>query len=61
MATVEAGWNQGIRYFDTAPFYGSVRFGKILAKHNRNEYVVSSKVGRLILDEVGTGKRDRIQ
>eukprot|EP01132_Coremiostelium_polycephalum_P023334 gene23334-27763_t len=22
-ATVEAAWNQGVRYFDTAPFYGS--------------------------------------
>ena len=62
VATVEAAWKQGIRYFDTAPFYGSglseLRLGKILAKHNRNEYVLSSKVGRLILDEVVAGKRD---
>ena len=62
VATVEAAWKQGIRYFDTAPFYGfglsELRLGKILAKHNRNEYVLSSKVGRLILDEVVAGKRD---
>src|SRR5215469_9160864 len=33
-------------------------FRKILDEHNRNEYVLSSKVGRLILDEVVAGKRD---
>jgi D-threo-aldose 1-dehydrogenase len=62
VATVEAAWEQGIRYFDTAPFYGAglseLRLGKILAKHNRSDYLLSSKVGRLILDEVETGKRD---
>jgi D-threo-aldose 1-dehydrogenase len=61
-ATVEAAWQQGIRFFDTAPFYGAglseIRLGKALAKRKRNEYVLSSKVGRLILDEVETGKRD---
>jgi len=55
-ATLEAAWQQGTRYFDTAPFYGAglaeIRLGKELAKHKRNEYVLSSKVGRLILDEV---------
>ena len=62
VATVEAAWKQGIRYFDTAPFYGAglseIRLGRVLAKHKRNEYLLSSKVGRLILDEVETGKRD---
>lgn len=62
VATVEAAWQQGVRYFDTAPFYGAglseIRLGKALAKHKRNDYVLSSKVGRLILDEVETGKRD---
>jgi D-threo-aldose 1-dehydrogenase len=55
-ATVEAAWQHGIRYFDTAPFYGAglaeIRLGDILAKHKRSEYVLSSKVGRVILDEV---------
>jgi aryl-alcohol dehydrogenase-like predicted oxidoreductase len=35
-ATVEAAWDQGTRYFDTAPFYGAglseIRLGKILYK-----------------------------
>src|SRR5262245_9335571 len=55
-ATVDAAWQMGIRYFDTAPLYGAglseVRLGRALAKHKRDEYVLSSKVGRLILDEV---------
>jgi D-threo-aldose 1-dehydrogenase len=61
-ATVEAAWQQRIRYFDTAPFYGAglseIRLGKALAKRKRSEYLLSSKVGRLILEEVETGKRD---
>ncbi|MCC9206529.1 aldo/keto reductase [Arthrobacter sp. zg-Y769] len=55
LATVEAAWNEGIRYFDTAPFYGAglaeSRLGEVLSQHNRDEYVLSTKVGRLILDE----------
>ncbi|WP_193164291.1 aldo/keto reductase [Microbulbifer hainanensis] len=55
-ATVEAAWNDGIRYFDNAPFYGAglaeIRMGEALAGHPRDEYVISTKVGRLILDEV---------
>jgi D-threo-aldose 1-dehydrogenase len=54
-ATVDAAWAQGTRYFDTAPFYGAglseIRLGRILAKYPRGEYVLSTKVGRLILDE----------
>ncbi|MEV8022838.1 aldo/keto reductase [Streptomyces sp. NPDC086554] len=55
-ATVEAAWDQGIRYFDTAPFYGAglseLRLGEVLAGHPRDAYVLSTKVGRVILDEV---------
>ncbi|MCX4579398.1 aldo/keto reductase [Streptomyces sp. NBC_01571] len=55
-ATVEAAWDQGIRYFDTAPFYGAglseTRLGDVLARHPRDEFVLSTKVGRVILDEV---------
>ncbi|MFH8757108.1 aldo/keto reductase [Streptomyces atroolivaceus] len=54
-ATVEAAWGHGIRYFDTAPFYGAglaeIRLGEVLAAHPREEYVLSTKVGRLVLDE----------
>jgi D-threo-aldose 1-dehydrogenase len=56
LATVDAAWNAGTRFFDTAPFYGAglaeIRLGKILSKRPRNEYVLSTKVGRLILDEL---------
>jgi len=55
-ATVEAAWTAGTRYFDTAPFYGAglseIRLGKVLSKHRRSDYLLSSKVGRLILNEV---------
>lgn len=55
LATVEAAWNAGIRYFDTAPFYGAglaeLRLGEVLSQYNRDEYALSTKVGRLILDE----------
>jgi len=61
-ATVDADWQQGTRHPDTAPFHGAslseIRLGKALAKHKRGEYLLSSKVGRLILDEVETGRRD---
>jgi D-threo-aldose 1-dehydrogenase len=57
-ATVEAAWDQGGRYFDTAPFYGAglseIRLGKVVSKHNRDGYVLSTKVGRIILDEIET-------
>jgi D-threo-aldose 1-dehydrogenase len=55
-ATVQAAWNDGIRYFDNAPFYGAglaeIRMGEALADKPRSEYVISTKVGRLVLDEV---------
>ncbi|TFW20730.1 aldo/keto reductase [Duganella callida] len=56
LATVEAAWNQGVRYFDTAPLYGAglseLRIGEALAKYKRDKYILSTKVGRVILDEV---------
>ncbi|HEY3833633.1 MAG TPA: aldo/keto reductase [Acidimicrobiia bacterium] len=51
-ATVDAAWNAGIRYFDTAPFYGhglaEQRLGAGLAGRQRDDYVVSTKVGRVL-------------
>jgi D-threo-aldose 1-dehydrogenase len=51
-ATVERAWELGIRYFDTAPYYGSGdaerRLGAALRERPRDEYVVSTKVGRLL-------------
>jgi D-threo-aldose 1-dehydrogenase len=55
-ATVEAAWNDGIRFFDNAPFYGAglaeIRMGEALADKPRDQFAISTKVGRIILDEV---------
>ncbi|MDX3803232.1 aldo/keto reductase, partial [Streptomyces sp. AK04-3B] len=52
-AAVEAAWDAGIRYFDTAPHYGlglsEQRLGAALRHRPRTEYTVSSKVGRLLV------------
>ncbi len=62
-ATVRTAWDAGIRSFDTAPMYGNgaaeFRLGRALAGVPRDDYVLSSKVGRLIPghedgDAVGT-------
>jgi D-threo-aldose 1-dehydrogenase len=49
---VEEAWRRGIRYFDTAPHYGlglsERRLGAALAARPRDEYVISTKVGRLL-------------
>ena len=49
---VTAAWDRGIRYFDTAPHYGlglsERRLGSALRARPRNQYVVSTKVGRLL-------------
>lgn len=56
---VAAAWDTGIRYFDTAPHYGigtsERRLGQRLAGYPREEYLVSTKVGRLLLPGPGTG------
>lgn len=54
-ATVNAAWDRGIRFFDTAPLYGhglsESRVGAALSSHSRSEYVLATKVGR-VLDPV---------
>ncbi len=49
---LDAAWDSGIRYFDTAPHYGlglsERRLGAFLATKPRGEYVVSTKAGRLL-------------
>lgn len=53
-ATLDAAWNAGIRYFDTAPQYGlgrsEMRFADALARFDRDATTLSTKVGRLLLD-----------
>jgi len=50
--TLSAAWDSGMRYFDTAPLYGlglsEVRVGRLLAQHPREDFIVSTKVGRLL-------------
>ncbi len=49
---VEAAWDAGIRFFDTAPLYGSglaeQRLGTVLRTKPRNEFVLMTKVGRVL-------------
>ncbi len=51
-ATVDRAWEAGIRFFDTAPLYGSGvserRFGAALRQRPRAEFTLSTKVGRLL-------------
>jgi D-threo-aldose 1-dehydrogenase len=51
-AVLDAAWESGVRYFDTAPHYGlglsERRLGAFLATKPRAEYVLSTKVGRLL-------------
>ncbi|MHC1551019.1 aldo/keto reductase [Phyllobacterium sp. K27] len=52
MSALQAAWDAGLRYFDTAPFYGfglsERRTGDFLRSKPRNSYVLSTKVGRLL-------------
>ena len=62
-ASFEAAWDGGVRYFDTAPHYGlglsERRLGACLAGRPRDEYVLSAKVGRLLVPSPETaGARD---
>jgi D-threo-aldose 1-dehydrogenase len=49
-ATLSTAWDEGIRYFDTSPWYGrglsELRFGHMLRQKPRGEFVLSTKVGR---------------
>jgi D-threo-aldose 1-dehydrogenase len=57
-AAVDAAWDAGIRYFDTAPHYGiglsERRLGAALRSRPRHEFVVSTKVGRLLVPSPDT-------
>ena len=61
-ATLQAAWDAGIRAFDTAPHYGvglsEQRIGDFLAGRPREEFVVSTKVGRRLVAATGSGFAD---
>ncbi|HHY50210.1 MAG TPA: aldo/keto reductase [Alphaproteobacteria bacterium] len=50
-ATLAAAWDAGIRYFDSAPFYGrglsEHRLGSFLIDRPRDQYLVTTKIGRV--------------
>jgi len=49
---VDAAWGAGVRFFDTAPLYGhglaEQRMGDVLRTKPRDEFVLATKVGRLL-------------
>src|SRR3954468_903656 len=51
-ATLQAAWDTGIRYYDTAPWYGrgqsEHRFGRFLYRRPRRDFVLSTKLGRVL-------------
>lgn len=63
-AILQGAWDAGVRYFDTAPFYGrgrsERRTGCFLDGKPRDEYVLSSKVGRLLVPAKGQFEDDGI-
>lgn len=50
--TIEAAWDAGLRFVDTAPFYGyglaEQRVGEFFRNQPRDSFVLSTKIGRLI-------------
>jgi len=56
-ATLRAAWSAGIRAFDTAPHYGAglseLRLGEFLATRPPSEYLLSTKVGRVLVPSDG--------
>jgi D-threo-aldose 1-dehydrogenase len=52
LPVIEAAWDSGIRFFDTAPLYGyglgEQRTGKVLGAKPRQEFTLATKVGRLL-------------
>jgi D-threo-aldose 1-dehydrogenase len=60
---VDAAWESGVRYFDTSPHYGlglsERRMGDALRAHPREEWILSTKVGRLLEPVTASaGERD---
>lgn len=61
---LDAAWDVGVRYYDTAPWYGhglsEHRLGGLLRQHSRQDYYVSTKVGR-VYNPVPRGEDKRVQ
>lgn len=61
-AILEAAWSAGVRYYDVAPWYGlglaERRFGYFLHNKKRSDYIISSKVGKLLKASKTAHNRD---
>lgn len=61
IATVDAAWNAGIRLYDTSPWYtlgrGERRMGTVLSSKPRDEFVISTKIGRILEPDPELGLR----
>lgn len=62
--TLDTAWNVGVRYYDTAPWYGhglsEHRLGAMLRQHPRQEFFLSTKVGR-VYRPASRGEDRRVQ
>lgn len=62
-ATLEAAWEGGVRFYDTAPWYGrglsEHRLGGFLRTKPREEFIVTTKVGRTLHRPADPGSFDR--
>ncbi len=62
LGAFDTAWHAGIRYFDTAPFYGYTRserrLGTMVTEHRRDEYVLSTKVGRNMVPDESVGPEE---
>ncbi|MBR1091892.1 aldo/keto reductase [Bradyrhizobium manausense] len=61
-ATIAQAWSLGVRFFDTAPLYGfglaERRLGAFLRQQKRDEFAISTKVGRLLRPETNATEDD---
>ena len=62
-ATLSAAWGSGIRYYDTAPWYGrgqsEHRIGRFLYRQPREQVLISTKVGRVLSAPVNRAAFER--
>lgn len=62
LALLQQAWDLGIRYYDTSPWYGlglsERRHAGLLSARERDAYVLSTKVGRLLKPEAGYSHND---
>src|SRR5690606_34806833 len=56
LQAMEAAWEEGVRYFDTSPWYGlglsERRMGLFLQDKKRHEYTLSTKIGPTLIPQV---------